>query len=331
MTRHLERLLQLDELLRSQPHPTADSLAQALECTERTIRSDIAFLRDRYEAPLAFNRQRGWHYTEPDWRLPSVPLTQGELFALTLGARMLSAYAGSAYGSQLRSAIEQLAKRLPDEMRVDLQALAEERVLFSPRAMVSIDQAIWQKLMFACQTNRQVKMRYFTAQRNRETERVVDPYVVYFSGANPCMSGFCHSRQGLRDFRIDRIRDLEVLTTEFERNPDFDPKAYLEQPFFHERGGEATEVRIWFDGPTAAYIEGRQWHQSQSLEKHEDGSVTLRFVAHGLNEVKRWVMYYGRGARVLGPPELMEMVREEVVRMNYNYSDSWGGDSDDGN
>lgn len=54
-------------------------------------------MRDRYHAPLAFNRAVGWHYTDPEWRLPSISLSQGELFALKLGARMLEAYAGSAF------------------------------------------------------------------------------------------------------------------------------------------------------------------------------------------------------------------------------------------
>ncbi|MEO1592554.1 MAG: HTH domain-containing protein, partial [Cyanobacteria bacterium J06632_22] len=179
----LERLIRLDELLRSHGRHTADSLAEALERSERTIRSDLEYLRDRYDAPIEWNRQRGWHYTRNDWRLPTVPLSQGELFALTLGARMLSAYGGSVHEQQLRSAIGQLINRLPEQMQVDLQALSDERVLFSPKATVEIDQVIWQRLMFACQTDRQVRMHYFTAQRNQETERVVDPYVVYFSGA----------------------------------------------------------------------------------------------------------------------------------------------------
>jgi predicted DNA-binding transcriptional regulator YafY len=61
MTRQLERLLLLDELLRSRPRPTAEMLGEVLECPERTIRSDLAFLRDRYGAPIEFSPQRGWH------------------------------------------------------------------------------------------------------------------------------------------------------------------------------------------------------------------------------------------------------------------------------
>lgn len=77
----LERLLQLDELLRSQRRPTAQSLADALECNEKTVRTYIAYMRDRFDAPIENNRQQGWHCTEPNCRLSSVSLTKGELFA----------------------------------------------------------------------------------------------------------------------------------------------------------------------------------------------------------------------------------------------------------
>lgn len=62
-------------------------------------------LRDRFLAPLEYQKERGWHYSDPNWRLPSISLSQEELFALTLGARMLEAYAGNAYVEELRSAI----------------------------------------------------------------------------------------------------------------------------------------------------------------------------------------------------------------------------------
>jgi predicted DNA-binding transcriptional regulator YafY len=108
MSRHLERLLRIDELLRSGQRSTAKSLAQSLEVSERTIGSDIAFLQNRYSAPIEWSRANGYYYTDLEWRLPSITLTQGELFALILGARMLETYAGSTYAEDLQSAITRL-------------------------------------------------------------------------------------------------------------------------------------------------------------------------------------------------------------------------------
>lgn len=99
--RHYERLALLDELIRTGKVKSAAAAARLLEVSVRTAQSDSDFLRDRFDAPLAKDRERGWYYTDPDWRLPLVPLTQGELFALVLGSRMLEAAAGAAYAQEL--------------------------------------------------------------------------------------------------------------------------------------------------------------------------------------------------------------------------------------
>lgn len=320
MSRHLERLLQIDNLLRCRSRQTSDSLASALEVTERTIRSDLAFLRDRLNAPIEFTRRLGWHYTEPDWRLPSIFLSTGELFALTLGARMLQAYAGSAYEAQLRSSIERLSERLPEQTWIDLQQLADERIVFRAGAETFLDPDIWQQLIEACRTQRRIWIHYYAATRNQESERIVDPYLLHiYRATNPYIIGLCHKRQEIRWFRIDRIRELRVLDETFERDPNFNAKAYLEKIFQHEVGGHPVPVAIWFDAGAAPFIRERRWHFSQEIEEHPDGSLTLHLVTGGLNDLKRWVLGYGKGAVVKEPPELVELVRGEVEEMNKHY------------
>lgn len=323
MSRQLERLLALDELLRQPGRHTAGSLAKALEVSERTVRGDIAFLRDRYHAPLVFSRSQGHYYTDPDWRLPSIPLTQGELFALTLGARVLSAYSGSAYREQLQSAIEQLAKRLPEQTWVDLQKLTDDAVMFRMWAELDLNPEVWQTLEQACQQQQRVWMRYGTPNKP-VSEREVDPYVLHFSHNNPYMTGWCHQRQEPRCFRVDRIQSIKLLDQHFEIDPTFDREAHFASAFQHEVGGVPQEMAIWFDPPTAPYIRERRRHPTQQIEEHPDGSLTLRFVVQGLNEVKRWVLSYGRGARVLGPPELQRMVQDEIEGMQARYQQGAG-------
>lgn len=156
-------------------------MAEVLGVTERTVRKDIDFMRDRFSAPISSTKVKGYYYTEPDWRLPTIPLSEGELFALALGARMLSAYAGSIYQSQLEGAIARLAERLPEQTWVDLQELAQQNVLVRAGAELNLNPGIWQQLEQACKHRRQVQIRYFTAERNTESERVLDPYLLHFT------------------------------------------------------------------------------------------------------------------------------------------------------
>ena len=43
--------------------------------------------------------------------------------------------------------------------------------------------------------------------------------------------------------------------------------------------------------------------------------VEVRFEAGALEEVLRWVLSFGSKAEVVGPPELRQMVREELKLM----------------
>jgi len=319
-SRHLERLLQIDSLLRTGKRATSASLGKALEVSDRTIRSDLAFLRDRFHAPLEFNRQQGYHYTDSEWRLPSISLTKGELFALTLGARMLEVYGGSAYAAELRSAIARLGERLPEQTWVDLQSIADERIIFRSGAEIDLDPEIWHKLEDACQTRRQVWMRYFTASRNATSERRFDPYLLHiYRGTNAYAIGYCHTRQEVRWFRVDRIKSLQVLEQTFVQDLTFNAKDHLEMIFQHEAGGIPVAVAIWFDAVTAPYIRERRWHPTQEIQEHADGSLTLKMLVRGLNDLKRWVLGYGRGAVVQSPPELVQLVRKEIEGMNQHY------------
>jgi predicted DNA-binding transcriptional regulator YafY len=321
MSRHLARLLQIDSLLRSGNRQTQQSLAQATERSDRTIRSDLDFLRDTLGAPLEYQKDKGWHYTDPDWRLPSISLSQGELFALTLGARMLETYSGSTYVNELRTAIARLSERLPEKTWIDLQQIADERILFRGGAeILNFNPQIWEDLVTATRQSQKVWMSYFAATNNSKTERVIDPYFLdIYRGTNPYLIAFCNLRQSFRDFRIDRIEELKVLDTKFERDPSFNPREYLEKRFQYESGNEIFAIEIWFDATTAPFIRERRWHSSQELLEHSDGSLTLRISVSGLNDLKRWVLGYGKGAVVKSPSELVELVKEEIKAMNSNY------------
>lgn len=320
MLRQEERVIRLDQLLRNRDRTTAQYLADELEVSERTVRADITFLKHRLSAPIEKSKSKGYYYEDPTWRLSTYPLTQGELFALTLGARMLKAYSGTAYRHELETAIARLSERLPEQSWVDLQKLSEEHILFRTEATLDLDPVIWNNLENACHRQQSVLMTYYTASRNATGDRVLDPYLLHiYRGTNPYVIGYCHTRKMIRWFRVDRIRKLEPKIDSFVRDHDFDSSQYLDQIFQCEVGDGSVDVAIKFDPATAPYIRERKWHPSQELVEHPDESVTLTITVGGLNDIKRWVLSYGKGARVLSPPKLVAMIKSEIAEMTSYY------------
>ncbi len=71
---------------------------------------------------------------------------------------MLQAYPGSAYNAELLTATERLSGRLPERAWIDLQQIADEKIVFRAGAETYIDPEIWSQLVEACLTSKQVRM-----------------------------------------------------------------------------------------------------------------------------------------------------------------------------
>jgi predicted DNA-binding transcriptional regulator YafY len=318
--RQFERLLQIDEMVRTGRAKSVAVLARELEVSDRTISSDIDLMRDRFDAPLQNDRKKGWYYEDKNWRLTMVQFTQGELFALVLGSRMLEAAAGGAYAQELQSAIDQLVRRLPDQIWADLQTIVEERIQFGAGALVDLNPEYWKNLIDASRKGFTVEITYYTASRNAISTRKVDPYFLFiYRGTNPYAICYCYERKAMRDFRVDRIRALRVTGEQFTRKVGFDAREYIQKKFQVEAGETSVSVAIWFTAKVAPFIRERRWHPSQAIVEHADG-LTLRMQVPGLAEVKRWVLGYGAEAKVLEPPELVAMLRQEVEQLWQQYS-----------
>ena len=75
---------------------------------------------------------------------------------------------------------------------------------------------------------------------------------------------------------------------------------------------EDRRVTIEFSPAQAPYVEERTWHSGQTVTRRDDGSILLSFTTNSLFEVKRWVLSWGAGARVIEPESLARQVREEM-------------------
>ena len=68
----IARIFEFDLKVRGGWFPSRSSFATESGFCERTVARDIEYIRERLQAPLAFNKQRrGYYYSKP-WNLPSI-------------------------------------------------------------------------------------------------------------------------------------------------------------------------------------------------------------------------------------------------------------------
>ncbi|SUA44284.1 HTH domain [Neisseria zoodegmatis] len=201
MTRS-ERLLNLLQLLRNHRLPvTADTLAETLSVSVRTVYRDIETLCRqgadiRGEAGVGFILHK-------DFLLPPLSFNANEIEALVLGMRWVLAYTDNALAQDAKSVLAKVQAVLPENMA----DLLDSQALFPVRDHAEYgehEQYVLNTVRAAIRSNRKLEFDYTDAE-NRPSRRTVWPFSIgYFDDAR-LVSAWCELRQDYRHFRSDRI------------------------------------------------------------------------------------------------------------------------------
>jgi len=215
----ISRLLKIHYAIASGERPTVANLADHCEVSPRSIKRDIAVLREDFNAPIAVSRARGetGYYYERPFRLAPEPFTDQELLALSIALQIAETFYASPFIPAIKGALEKLRHvqvdagcRSADELAGHISLLAE------PAPPESIKDTIhFNDLLKAIEQRRQVRMTYYTMSRDEVTERIIDPYHLYHYDGLWYVYGHCRLRHENRDFAINRIHALTLLTNVF--------------------------------------------------------------------------------------------------------------------
>lgn len=211
--RRADRLFQIVQYLRGRRITTAARLAGRLQVSERTIYRDI---RDLSISGVPVEGEAGVGYRlSAGFDLPPIMFTADEVEALVAGARIVEAWGGPALASHVRSAISKITLALPSGRREEV----DRTRLFAPEFHVQKEAfARLEPLRRAILERRKLRIAY-TDSGQRASKRTVQPLALYFWGTAWSLAAWCESRKDFRNFRLDRIRSLEVLEEKFEETP----------------------------------------------------------------------------------------------------------------
>lgn len=303
------RLITLIMLLQRQPNQTASQLAQELDVSVRTVQRYMTML-DEMGIPIYAERgPYGGYALVRGYKMPPLVFTPEETVAIYLGTSFLEQVWGRLYQEAARGALAKLDNVLPDEQRreVDwarraLQAVGlhwTDQNLFAPHL---------EKLWEAVHHRQQVRLVYRGRGQAEASARNFDPYVLVHSWGRQYCIGYCHLRQDIRSFRLDRIIELALLEQKFELPADFNLQTYVEaEPYFQQQ----IQVRLSF-APEVALMALDNRSYWETLEEQPDGSIIVTFIIPDLETAASVVLGHAPQATVLEPEALRTLVRERA-------------------
>nr|WP_321467216.1 WYL domain-containing protein [uncultured Desulfobulbus sp.] len=315
-----ERFIWFHSQVKRSLHPNAISLVEEFEVSERTAQRDIEFMRDRLQAPLVFDRSRnGYRYTDDTFEIPIHWLDEDNLLALALAARLASTIPDTAVKEDLCQLVGRMLRLSHNDGYSCLDRIGE-KISVKNIEYALVDEQFFRLVIRALFDERALQITYRSPYSGTNTERSIQPlHLIHYMGSWHLLA-WCSARKALRDFALARLQTVELAEASIQVPTDLPPIKELTRRHFGIMQGEAaTAVTLHFSSQVAPRILEQIWHPGQQTSLEPDGSLLLRFPTADFRELIRNILSYGAEVRVVEPPELQRLVREEIEKM-YRHS-----------
>jgi predicted DNA-binding transcriptional regulator YafY len=221
--RRADRLFQIVQLIRGRRLTTAAFLAERLEISQRSVYRDVAALQAQGvpiegEAGVGYRMRRGFD-------LPPLMFDTREAQALVACVRLAQSRIDTVLAARAELALAKILGVLPGAERAAAESLSVFAPPFGPDAATR-DRL--QHLRDAIETHRKVRIDYLDL-KDEVSVRTLRPLGCFFWGNVWTLAAWCESRNDFRNFRVDRIRVLELLDERFRDESGCTLADYLRQ------------------------------------------------------------------------------------------------------
>ncbi len=254
--------------------------------------------------------QENYSLPPENFHLPAIAFTDQELAALHTALQLLDGE--FAYAEPLRLALQQISWGRPSPLNAPEQNTVALGITGSAgghdvsHRLAKIETAIFRR--------KTIVFEYHTMERDDIGTRRVDPYQLLYQGGQFYVVGRSHERSAIRVFRLSRIRGKVGYATkaehDFQRPDNFDPRAYANRIDW-QFGDPLGVAEVWIGSRIAWQIE-RHFGRYGEIRSAEDDGVLFVTPYANVRQLIAWVLGLGENARIVGPPELVDELRERV-------------------
>lgn len=288
----------------------AEDIARRFEVSLRTVYRDVSALSEVgvpivAEAGVGYSLMKGYY-------LPPIMFTENEAAALGIAGMALSKASDASVEQSMQSALSKVRAALPQSQKDRLERV-EQSVKFGWGSGGSSNDGGARLLdVQACVCDsRALRIAYRTGGREEAGVRVVEPLGLIHYLDKWHLIAWCRLRGAYRDFRLDRIEKLEILSERVQRRQDFSLDVYLEQ---QRTVAAPIRVKALF-GPLGVDRAKREWSLGLlDEERHPEGAI-LTLATGKLEWMLGWLLSFRGNVEVIEPVELRVELANEAKRL----------------
>jgi len=209
----LSRLIAILTLLKSKRILTAPELSDKFEVSIRTIYRDIRKL-ETSGVPIITLEGRGYTLME-GYQVAPVQFTEKQANALITAQHLVNQSNDSSFVSHFEEALTKIKSVFRTSIQEKSELLSDKIYVFDTKRE-SISSNVLSEIQLAVTNFNYVEINYRKADDPNISFRKIEPCAKYSTNNKWILIAWCHLRQDMRAFRIDRIQHFKVLFEKFE-------------------------------------------------------------------------------------------------------------------
>ena len=281
--------------------------------TRSTFRRDLEYLRDRLNAPIVYDTEKGGYRFDnstqqigPKFELPGVWFTAPELLAMLTMDHLVEQLEPGLLAIHVGPLRERLTSML--ESTEDSAQEIRHRVRIVTLGARKKNLNCFQTIGAALLRRKRIVITHFNRERNETTVREVSPQRLVHYRENWLLDTWCHKANAVRTFGIEAISAAKTLEKIAKDIPDADLDVVLKGGYGIFGGRAKAWAKLKFNPVRARWVAAESWHERQRTSFSSDGSYVLEVPYSDDRELVMDIMKFGADCKVLKPKSLREKV-----------------------
>lgn len=322
-----DRVYGLHALLCAADAPVEKSeIAVALECTADAIEHIIKDMRLYLDAPIKYDTDtKGYFYDktiESDYELPGLWFNASELYGLFASYQLLSEIGPGLLESHIAPIKEKLESLIQSEsMQTESMHAGdlEKRIRILKMAARKPSPKHFSVVASSLLMRKQLNIKYAGRDRSKTTERTLSPQRLVHYRDNWYIDAWCHMREQLRTFAIDRIEYSRLINIKALEIDDATLNEHFTTAYGIFSGKPNKTAILKFNEKVAKWVAEEQWHPDQNGQFEFDGSYLLELPYRDQRELIQDILRFGPDVEVLKPESLREEIKTKIEQLGDLY------------
>jgi predicted DNA-binding transcriptional regulator YafY len=315
------RIYRIDQLLNDRKAVSFQTLIDRLEVSPATLKRDLAYMRDRLNAPIVYDKElNGYRFesTSDSYSLPGLWFSPEEIYALLTMQHLLANLDSEGLLSNHIKPLQSRLLAMLDDSDNSVEEI-QKRVRIEKMGARKFDLEHFQEIGTALVKRKRLMIEYQSRSKDENTKREISPQRMIYYRDNWYLDAWCHQKNALRSFSIDAIKTAEILETKADDIAEDELNAELGSGYGIFAGKDIQWALLRFTPERAKWVANEVWHPVQVTKFLEDGSYEIKFPFSDERELIMDILKYGADVTVLSPQSLINQVLSQANGLIKNY------------